>query len=65
MPVVVAGTRGFFIGEGKMAGKPDYRHTDMKAEVRKADRGQAHYYPVYQFTGRTFTKRDVPGPKPS
>jgi hypothetical protein len=48
-----------------MADKPQYRHTTITQEVRKADGKNAHYYPVYEFNGRTFVKRDVKGPSPS
>lgn len=46
-----------------MADKPKYRQTDMAAQVRRAE-PKPSFYPEYEFTGRTFTKRDVPGKRP-
>jgi len=46
-----------------MSNKPQYRQTDMAAQVRRVDPGPS-VYPTYQFTGRTFTKRDQPGKRP-
>lgn len=44
--------------------RPTYRQTDMRQLVRQAD-GKPSFYPTYEFTGRTFVKRDVPGKKPT
>jgi len=46
-----------------MADKPKYRQTDMAAQVRRVD-PKPGFYPVYEFTGRTFVKRDRPGKRP-
>lgn len=44
--------------------KPKFRTTDMGALVRAVDPKRS-YYPTYQFSGRTFVKRDVPGKRPT
>ena len=46
-----------------MADKPKYRQTTIAAQVRRVDPAPS-YYPTYQFTGRTFVKRDKPGRRP-
>lgn len=48
---------------GSRGRRPVFRQTDMTTLVRSVERKPA-YYPDYQFTGRTFVKRDVPGRKP-
>jgi hypothetical protein len=49
--------------EAPMADKPKYRQTDIAAQVRRVD-PKPGFYPVYEFTGRTFVKRDRPGKRP-
>lgn len=56
-------TPGHLFKEAPMADKPKYRQTDMAAQVRRVE-PEPTFYPTYQFTGRTFVKRDRPGPKP-
>jgi len=46
-----------------MADKPRFRQTDMAAQVRRVE-PKPTFNPEYQFTGRTFVKRDKPGKRP-
>ncbi len=46
-----------------MANNPKFRQTTIEQEVRKADGKKPHYYPQYEFAGRTFMTRDQKGPK--
>lgn len=46
-----------------MKDRPVYRSTDFATQVRRAEPDPA-FCPTYQFTGRTFVKRDRPGPTP-
>jgi hypothetical protein len=39
--------------------KPVYKHTDIAELVRKVERKPVEY-PIYEFSGRTFTKTDKP-----
>jgi hypothetical protein len=39
--------------------KPTFKNTDIAALVRKVERKPVAY-PIYQFSGRTFTKTDKP-----
>jgi hypothetical protein len=42
---------------------PRFKNVDIREEIAKTDR-KPERYPVYQFTGRTFTKEDRPGKPP-
>jgi len=46
-----------------MSDKPKYRQTDIAAQVRRIE-PKPSFYPEYEFTGRTFVKRDKPGTRP-
>lgn len=44
--------------------KPRFRTSHVDAIVRSLDRERS-FYPTYEFSGRRFMKRDIPGPKPT
>lgn len=44
--------------------KPRFKSIDIREQIRKVDR-KPERYPVYEFSGRTFTAIDTPGRPPT